>query len=66
MAVAVLAPSGMVVAVANVGAAPGVDVFSRILSVLSFRLTTARSGRPSPLKSPSAIENGTTPVAKVF
>ena len=48
----------------------GVSVFSSTETVVPCvvlvpKSATARSGRPSPLKSPSATEMGATPVAKV-
>src|SRR5262249_52705151 len=44
--------------------APGAVSFSSTLAVLSLKLATRRSGRPSPLTSPSATEKGARPVAK--
>ena len=41
------------------------EVFSSTLRVESLALATARSGLPSPLKSPTATEEGPPPAAKL-
>src|SRR5262249_17805346 len=46
-------------------AAPGAVLFSSTDTVLEAALATAKSGRPPPLRSPSATERGSMPVAKV-
>jgi hypothetical protein len=46
-------------------AAPAAVVFNGSDTVLELRLLTARSGQPSPLKSPQATELGLLPRAKV-
>src|SRR5207253_6138150 len=46
-------------------AAPGVVVFSSTETVFEPALPTARSGRPSPLKSPTATYQDSVPVAKL-
>src|SRR5436853_171987 len=45
--------------------APGVVVFSSTDTLSVLALATARSGLPSPLRSPMATERGPVPVAKV-
>ena len=46
----------------GVGVAAGAEqVLSRMLTLLELRLAAARSGRPSRLKSPTAMETGSVP-----
>src|SRR5271166_3871509 len=45
--------------------APAAVVFSSTDTVPEYKLATMRSGRPSPFKSATATERGSTPVAKV-
>ncbi|HCV32219.1 MAG TPA: hypothetical protein DGO89_19920, partial [Microcoleaceae bacterium UBA9251] len=51
--------------VAKVGVvAPVVVVLSRMEALLLYRFAVAKSGLPSPLKSPMLTEKGTAPVVK--
>src|SRR5262249_38526820 len=45
---------------------PGTVVFTSTDTLLELWFTTARSGKPSPLKSPTAADTGSAPVAKAW
>src|SRR5205809_730487 len=45
--------------------APGAIVFSSTDTLVSVKLSTTRSGLPSPLMSPTATESGVDPAAKL-
>src|SRR5438552_2655518 len=61
-----MTPVAKVCCAANEGeVAPGAVVLSSTETGLELTLATARSGRPSPLRSPTATDRGPAPVAKV-